>query len=141
MATLYSLAEVQKHKDREDCWVIIHDKVYDVTQFLEEHPGGDEVILSATAKDATDDFEDVGHSDGARQLMSKYVIGDIDVLTLPKKADHSRDSQVKSISTAYTSSELLIKVLQFLIPLTFLALAIAVRYLSKDQGNGAPSST
>lgn len=27
MATLYSLAEVQKHKDREDCWVIIHDKV------------------------------------------------------------------------------------------------------------------
>lgn len=98
-------------------------------------------MILATAKDATDDFEDVGHSDGARQLMSKYLIGDIDLSTLPKKVDHSRDPRVKSINTTYTSSELLIKVLQFLIPLTFLALAIAVRYLSKDQGNGAPSST
>ena len=31
--------EVLKHNKREDCWVIIHGKAYDVTDFLPEHPG------------------------------------------------------------------------------------------------------
>lgn len=37
---LISAQEVSKHNTREDCWVIIHDKVYDLTNFLPEHPGG-----------------------------------------------------------------------------------------------------
>ncbi|MBA0834308.1 hypothetical protein Goarm_006674, partial [Gossypium armourianum] len=48
--------------------------VYNVTQFLEDHPGGDEVLLAASGKDATNDFEDVGHSDDAREQMQKYYI-------------------------------------------------------------------
>eukprot|EP00494_Astrolonche_serrata_P034629 UN34898 len=57
-----TLEEVSKHNTKDDCWLIIAGKVYDVTKFLEDHPGGDDVLLSSTAKDATDDFEDVGHS-------------------------------------------------------------------------------
>jgi cytochrome b involved in lipid metabolism len=113
-------------------------QVYDVSEFLEEHPGGDEVILSATGKDATDDFEDVGHSDGARELMKKYLIGDMDVTTLPVKQSHESTPRISS-SGERSPSEMLITVLQFLIPLTFLALAISVRYLTSDTKN-APSS-
>lgn len=31
--------EVQKHNNKDDCWVIIHGKAYDVTEFMPEHPG------------------------------------------------------------------------------------------------------
>ncbi|KAF2282607.1 hypothetical protein GH714_043134 [Hevea brasiliensis] len=61
------------------------DMVYDVTPFMDDHPGGDEVLLSSTGKDATNDFEDVGHSDSAREMMAKYYIGEIDASTVPAK--------------------------------------------------------
>ena len=41
----FSLNDLSKHDSCESCWVAIHGKVYDVTAFLEEHPGGDDVVL------------------------------------------------------------------------------------------------
>lgn len=41
-----SLAEVNKHNNEDDCWIILKGKVYNVTDFLLEHPGGDDVILN-----------------------------------------------------------------------------------------------
>lgn len=35
-----SLAELGKHNTKGDCWVAVHKKVWDVTEFLDEHPGG-----------------------------------------------------------------------------------------------------
>ncbi|KAG9439673.1 hypothetical protein H6P81_019838 [Aristolochia fimbriata] len=75
---LYSLQEVSEHNTREDCWVVVDGKVYDVTSYLDEHPGGDDVLLAATGKDATDQFEDAGHSQSARDLMKDYCIGEVD---------------------------------------------------------------
>ncbi|CDY47078.1 hypothetical protein BRARA_C01385 [Brassica rapa] len=66
---VFSSDEVSQHNKRDDCWLIISGKVYDVTHFMDEHPGGDEVFLSSAGKDATFDFEDVGHSEDARELM------------------------------------------------------------------------
>lgn len=43
-----------------------------------QHPGGEEVLLDEGAKDATESFEDVGHSDEARELLEKYYIGEVD---------------------------------------------------------------
>lgn len=52
--------------------------VYDVSKFADEHPGGDEVLLSEAGKDATESFEDVGHSDDARGLLPAMLVGDIE---------------------------------------------------------------
>lgn len=71
------MAEVAEHKDRNSCWVVIHNKVYDVTKFLDEHPGGEEVILDVGGQYATDPFEDVGHSEDARELLDQYLIGEL----------------------------------------------------------------
>jgi cytochrome b involved in lipid metabolism len=73
----YTLAEVAEHNKNESCWIIIHDKVYDVSKFLDEHPGGEEVLLEQGGKVATESFEDVGHSTDARELMKQYCIGEI----------------------------------------------------------------
>lgn len=73
----YTLAQVREHNDSKSSWLIIHNEVYDVTQFLNEHPGGEEVLLEQAGKDGSEAFEDVGHSSDARELMLKYKIGEI----------------------------------------------------------------
>ncbi|KAJ2751926.1 Cytochrome b5, partial [Coemansia nantahalensis] len=40
-----------------------------------EHPGGEEVILEYAGKDATEAFEDIGHSEDARDLLKGLMIG------------------------------------------------------------------
>lgn len=71
------MAEVAKHNDNKKTWIVIHNGVYDVTEFLNEHPGGEEVLLEQAGKDATEPFEDVGHSSDARELMAKYKVGEL----------------------------------------------------------------
>ncbi|XP_060525590.1 cytochrome b5 isoform X1 [Cylas formicarius] len=71
----YSFEDIRKHNDRNSTWIVINDDIYDVTDFLNEHPGGEEVLLEQAGKDASENFEDVGHSSDARELMVKYKIG------------------------------------------------------------------
>ncbi|CAH3020124.1 unnamed protein product [Porites evermanni] len=73
----YTLEEVKKHNQAGSSWLVIDNKVYDVTKFLDEHPGGEEVLLEQAGGDATENFEDVGHSSDARELMLTYLIGEL----------------------------------------------------------------
>ncbi|KAL6505659.1 hypothetical protein OROHE_023038 [Orobanche hederae] len=57
--------------------------VYDVSSYLDEHPGGDDVLLRATGKDATEEFEDAGHSKTARELMEQFCIGELEEMSAP----------------------------------------------------------
>nr|BAB17854.1 cytochrome b5 [Ciona savignyi] len=74
---IYRLEEVKKHNNVQSAWIIIHNKVYDLTKFLEEHPGGEEVLLEQAGQDATESFEDVGHSTDAREMQKDYYIGEL----------------------------------------------------------------
>nr|XP_050850448.1 cytochrome b5 isoform X1 [Vespula vulgaris] len=73
----YTRAEVAKYNTATNSWIIIHDKVYDVTKFLKQHPGGEEVILEHAGRDGTEPFEDIGHSSDAREMMEPYKIGEL----------------------------------------------------------------
>ncbi|XP_010912740.1 uncharacterized protein [Elaeis guineensis] len=75
----YSPSEISLHTTKKDCWLLIHGKVYDVTNFLEDHPGGEDALLHASANgDATQKFEEVGHSSTAFSMMEGYLIGVIE---------------------------------------------------------------
>jgi delta8-fatty-acid desaturase len=52
----FSRADVALHNRKEDCWVIVENKVYDVTDFVESHPGGEILILDVAGRDVTDPF-------------------------------------------------------------------------------------
>lgn len=69
--------EVKTHNSIISAWLVIHNKVYDITKFLEDHPGGEEVLLEQAGKDSTEAFEDVGHSSDARILAEEYLIGEL----------------------------------------------------------------
>ncbi|KAJ8417710.1 hypothetical protein AAFF_G00225530 [Aldrovandia affinis] len=73
----HTLEEIKLHNTSKDTWLIIHDKVYDITRFMEEHPGGEEVLLEQAGADATESFEDVGHSTDAREMLEQYLIGEV----------------------------------------------------------------
>lgn len=85
-------------------------------------------------KDATDDFEDVGHSTTAKAMLDEYYVGDIDSATVPAKTTFIAPP-AQAVATQDKSSDFVIKILQFLVPLLILGLALAVRSYTK-----APSS-
>jgi len=69
--------EVTAHCTKKDLWVIIDGKVYDISPFIDEHPGGEEVILDVAGTDATEAFDDVGHSDEAREILQGLLKGKV----------------------------------------------------------------
>lgn len=77
----YSAADVAKHNSNTDCWIIIENNVYNVTNFLNQHPGGADRITPYCGKDATQAFDTQGgegsHSSTARNMREQYLIGSL----------------------------------------------------------------
>ena len=95
-AKAFTEEEVGKHNTEEDCWLIIGGEVYDVSKYLDDHPGGSEVLMEFAGADGTTMFEDVGHSSEARSTMHEYRIGSL-------KGDGSAKKQSAGSATATKS--------------------------------------
>ncbi len=70
---VFTAAEVAAHNTPDDCWLIAHGRVYDVTSFLSKHPAGPKAILRRAGVDATRDFD--FHSSGARKMWDGLLVG------------------------------------------------------------------
>lgn len=80
---LWSVTEIARHNTTSDCWIIVEDKVYDVTQYIPFHPGGSQQIINWCGKEASDAFntkggQGEGHSGSAKNQLGKYYIGNVD---------------------------------------------------------------
>jgi len=86
-------AEVAKHASRESCWVIVHEKAYDVTGFLDEHPGGPAVILRHAGRDATDEFDPVHPPDTLDKYLDRSKhLGPVDMTTVVQERGGSDEA-------------------------------------------------
>ncbi|KAI1431448.1 FMN-dependent dehydrogenase [Xylaria sp. CBS 124048] len=75
--------EIAKHNSKESCWVVIHGKAYDVTEFLPEHPGGMKIILKYAGKDATAEFDPIHPPDTLDKYLHKSKhLGPVDMNTV-----------------------------------------------------------
>ncbi|KAH7313835.1 hypothetical protein B0I35DRAFT_376305 [Stachybotrys elegans] len=74
-AVEYTSQEVAAHKTADDVWMTINGKVYNVSKYLENHPGGAEVLLEAAGTDATEPFDNAGHSEDAFEIMDEFCVG------------------------------------------------------------------
>ncbi len=54
--SMLTMAEVAKHNVKEDCYIVVRDVVYDVTNGIDKHPGGPDKIIPLCGKDATSAF-------------------------------------------------------------------------------------
>lgn len=78
MSRVFTRTAVSKHNTRKDCWVILKDNVYDVTDFLDSHPGGDDLILEHAGGPVDDimaDGDSHEHSKAAYGMMEEFRIG------------------------------------------------------------------
>jgi L-lactate dehydrogenase (cytochrome) len=71
----YSLEQVSHHNSKDDCWIVIDDGVYDITDFIPIHPGGKTMIFRVAGQDATEYFHEL-HQPKILDLVGKdYFIG------------------------------------------------------------------
>ncbi|ORY01636.1 NAD(P)H-nitrate reductase [Basidiobolus meristosporus CBS 931.73] len=73
----FTQEEISKHNQPDDCWMVINKRVYDVTDFIKEHPGGAESLTLNAAMDCTEDFVAV-HSTNAHEILEKYYVGELE---------------------------------------------------------------
>ncbi|XP_031632631.1 cytochrome b5-like isoform X2 [Contarinia nasturtii] len=73
----YTLEEIKQYNGQHGCrtCIVIHDLVYDVTEYLKDHPGGGELISDVAGRDCTKEFDEFGHSNDAKQTLQKFKIG------------------------------------------------------------------
>jgi len=69
----YKMDEVKKHNKKDDAWVVINNQVCDLTKFMNEHPGGVDVIMQNAGKDASTEWNTI-HSPGTIQRIAPKVI-------------------------------------------------------------------
>jgi len=82
-------------------WIVMHDDktgdelVYDISKYMDSHPGGSEILMEVAGKcmevdgeDATEMFESIGHTSGAKSERDKHIIGKL-------KVDPSKPKRVK----------------------------------------------
>lgn len=72
----FTLEEIATHNKQEDCWIIVNGKVYDVTSYIDEHPGGTSILNNAGA-DSTEGFKGPQHPASVWDVLDLYYIGKV----------------------------------------------------------------
>ncbi|XP_056290478.1 cytochrome b5 reductase 4 [Pseudoliparis swirei] len=67
--------ELQKHNTREDCWTCIRGMVYNVTPYMDYHPGGEEELMKAAGIDGTDMFDQVHRWVNYESMLKECLVG------------------------------------------------------------------
>ncbi|KAH6809119.1 hypothetical protein C2S51_026902 [Perilla frutescens var. frutescens] len=128
---VFTHSEVSAHNTSQDCWLIINAQVYDVTSFLHDHPGGDAVLLAAAGKDASEEFEDVGHGSAARLMLDEFYVGEMDPSIKSKveivdatlgESNKAKDKLPQSISS---------KFIYIAVVLMIIVLGVGIHFLNK----------
>lgn len=91
----FTSEEVQKHNSAKSCYVTIGSKVYDVTDFVDDHPGGGSLIIDYAGKDVEDILKDATshpHSETAYEVLDDSLVG---FLVKDKSSSCANGSAVK----------------------------------------------
>ncbi|EST07701.1 Cytochrome b5-like heme/steroid binding domain protein [Kalmanozyma brasiliensis GHG001] len=68
--------ELKNHKSEESAWTVVEGKVYDVTKFLDDHPGGKKILLKNCGKDSTEAFWTYHSEKILEKVAAEYHIGE-----------------------------------------------------------------
>ncbi|KAJ9641664.1 hypothetical protein H2204_002726 [Knufia peltigerae] len=89
-------SEIQQHNKVDDIWIVVNGRVYDMTRFAPEHPGGVEIIYSYAGRDASQAYNEIHERNLIRaNLRPEEILGDLDPTTsFPEASTTSSGSAV-----------------------------------------------
>ncbi|KAI0121912.1 FMN-dependent dehydrogenase-domain-containing protein [Daldinia grandis] len=96
---LLDAAELAKHNTPSSCWIVVSGKVYDVTPYLGDHPGGPTILVKNGGTDATAEFRTIHSPDVLEYLPKESYLGEIDPAALASLATKSPSSS-KPVTTS-----------------------------------------
>merc|ERR1719323_1251639 len=82
----FSLTEIKKHDKEGDLWLVVGNRVLDVSKF-EDHPGGPDVLEGVEGEDASEEFDQIAHSNAAKTQVEDWLIGRVEGETLTSLFD------------------------------------------------------
>ncbi|XP_062981855.1 cytochrome b5 reductase 4 isoform X2 [Elgaria multicarinata webbii] len=96
--------ELAKHNNKHDCWICIRGLVYNVTPYMEYHPGGEDELMKAAGADGTDLFDQVHRWVNYESMLKECMVGRMALKPLatalkgmfPKKMDNCSKEVVPS---------------------------------------------
>jgi len=119
--------KIQKSPDS----LVKDGKVYDISSFAEEHPGGEPIILDQAGGDASEAFRDVGHSDDARKILQGLLVGNLRRTTgdsQPSSYTTQKKAPVDISSTSKLGGPLFV-----LMAVAVVGIMVARKYLGSEE--------
>ncbi len=127
--------EVKKHNSAGDCWSIIDGNVYDLTNWVESHPGGKERITAICGKDGTSSFLGKhSNSNSAKSQLNRFELGKLTV-SAPAATPIPTMSATKQLSVFLSEADALIKQKNFTAALNLLKQADLTYANNADVNN------
>jgi L-lactate dehydrogenase (cytochrome) len=100
-----TMQEVERHHTPDDCWVVLNGRVYDLSSFQKQHPGGSKIITDHAGKDVSNLFNAVHPKDIVQRLLTpEACLGVLDETTLdPEKHVVAAEEKAPSRGLKQTS--------------------------------------
>ncbi|KAG7148255.1 Cytochrome b2 like protein [Verticillium longisporum] len=101
---IITLDNLNKHNSSSDCWISVHNKVWDITDFIGEHPGGPSVLLRCAGSNATKSFDQVHAPDIIEELPKEKFKGFLEEPSSDVSASAAQCAAERNTTTAPTTS-------------------------------------
>ncbi|NWH82644.1 NB5R4 reductase, partial [Piaya cayana] len=89
--------ELARHNKKEDCWICIRGFVYNVTPYMEYHPGGEDELMKAAGTDGTDLFDQVHRWVNYESMLKECLVGRMAVKPIAVPKGESLKNEIISI--------------------------------------------
>jgi len=100
-----SASEIQKHNTKSDCWSLISGKVYNLTGYVQNHPGGQSVIAAICGKDGTSAFSNQhGSSAKPNKVLNGLLIGNLGAV-ITQETVAAADAAAKTSGGGYSGGD------------------------------------
>ncbi|KAI5460997.1 cytochrome b5-like heme/steroid binding domain-containing protein [Mariannaea sp. PMI_226] len=97
---IITIERLADHNTLDALWIAVHGRVYDLTKFSSDHPGGIEALESSAGADGTEVYEYAGHSEDNMEKMQQYFIGKLEGSHEQALSPPSGTSKSKSSATS-----------------------------------------
>lgn len=101
--------ELAKHNKKEDCWICIRGLVYNVTPYMEYHPGGEDELMKAAGADGTDLFDQVHRWVNYESMLKECLVGRMAFkpIAAPKDISSTLPEEKKQLNGMLSEREVL----------------------------------